>query len=1003
MTAIGGPGVFRIVGIADFREILRRFREVDDAAARTGANVGANLSRGGRDAFRDLPAGARTASEAAGAALTPLRNALLNLTAGVSLVALFRGAINEAVQLETITRKLSNTLGAQGAGTALAFTRNLSDELGLSFKVLAGSFGSFTAAASAANVPIQVQRDLFAAVSKSAQSLGLSNDELNGSLLALQQVASKGTVQMEELRGQLGERLPVAFGATARGLGITQQQLIKLVETGKLTADQFFPALTKGLNELSSGSTGPLTAAQSFAVLTNELERLRGSVGEELLPGVLAFVQALSGGLQGPIQNELNSVNNAIAFLQEQIKEQTEFGLDTTEAQRKLGELQIKAEELKTDLANVNRESEIKVEVLDLEKQRRELERQGVATDAVTQKIRELSQELFLLNGSTEEVRIGRIFTGFGNDEIRLVPQLTEELKKAKSEQDQINESLEVQRAARERLITAGRDTAAVDARINKLQEQREQIQKGVGLAQQDVNAQKKDEEIRQENLRKAKQKELDIEKARVRAAAELNAIRAQEPVRALDSQLAVGQGLLQFAQAAAGLEQARFDTVRARNQFEIDNAQQLGLTQEQIAQRQQANDEIKRQALIAQYRTLLQTQAVEGAILALSQRKATVEAQIGVIQAQQAAVRAQQAVLDAQASGDATRIGQAQAALALSQENVRLAGERLTLLTRTQPLEAAAAQAAAETAREQLRTQGASLGIEQALLRIAPAQQVNNTAFQKTQELIASLPQTLGTVGGSVEQVGQNAGTVVEAFKDASGAITALSKTASDAGSNAEQLGDRVGEAKENAEGLQSTGIDQVVNRAAGAAKTFADNMRNAATSAQQLLQYLSSAAGLSPARFTGGPVEAGRQYRINDGPGGRSLGREAFLSAAGRLSLINAPANSLWTAPTSGTVIPAAMTRQLTDAGLVGPHASVVASHHAVAMQGRRQRATASPGRAPIVRRGPDPTMARLELAVTNLAGQVKALTQKEWTVPVHVRNSAGMTQLRVLNGLV
>ena len=490
---------------------------------------------------------------------------------------------------------------------------------------------------------------------------------------------------------------------------------------------------------------------------------------------------------------------------------------------------------------------------------------------------------------------------------------------------------------------------------------------------------------------------------ARIEAERELNNIILQAPVRALDSQLAVGQGLLQFAQAAAGLEQARFDTVRARNQFEIDNAQQLGLTQEQIAQRQQSNDEIKRQALIAQYRTLLQTQAVEGAILALSQRKATVEAQIGVIQAQQAAVRAQQAVLDAQASGDATRIGQAQAALALSQENVRLAGERLTLLTRTQPLEAAAAQAAAETAREQLRTQGASLGIEQALLRIAPAQQVNNTAFQKTQELIASLPQTLGTVGGSVEQVGQNAGTVVEAFKDASGAITALSKTASDAGSNAEQLGDRVGEAKENAEGLQSTGIDQVVNRAAGAAKTFADNMRNAATSAQQLLQYLSSAAGLSPARFTGGPVEAGRQYRINDGPGGRSLGREAFLSAAGRLSLINAPANSLWTAPTSGMVIPAAMTRQLTDAGLVGPHASVVASHHAVAMQGRRQRATASPGRAPIVRRGPDPTMARLELAVTNLAGQVKALTQKEWTVPVHVRNSAGMTQLRVLNGLV
>ena len=46
---------------------------------------------------------------------------------------------------------------------------------------------------------------------------------------ALAQMASKGTVSMEELRQQLGDRLPGALGLAAKGLGITEQELIKLV------------------------------------------------------------------------------------------------------------------------------------------------------------------------------------------------------------------------------------------------------------------------------------------------------------------------------------------------------------------------------------------------------------------------------------------------------------------------------------------------------------------------------------------------------------------------------------------------------------------------------------------------------------------------------------------------------------------------------------------------------------------------------------------------------
>jgi tape measure domain-containing protein len=230
---------------------------------------------------------------------TTLVSGLAGAFGTLALGEFLRQSVQAAVELETITRKLSNSLGPQGAAGALNFTRGLADQLGLSFKTLSSTFASFTAAATAAGVPIEQQKALFAAVSKAAQSLGLSNDELSGSLLALQQVASKGTVQMEELRGQLGERLPIAFAAAAKGLGLTQQQLIKLVETGKLTSAEFFPALTKGLNELTASAGGAPTAAQNFQQFANALDELKTSVGEELLPTVVEATKVLTGFVKG--------------------------------------------------------------------------------------------------------------------------------------------------------------------------------------------------------------------------------------------------------------------------------------------------------------------------------------------------------------------------------------------------------------------------------------------------------------------------------------------------------------------------------------------------------------------------------------------------------------------------------------------------------------------------------------------------------------------------------
>ena len=68
------------------------------------------------------------------------------------------------------------------------------------------------------------------------------------------------------------------------------------------------------------------------------------------------------------------------------------------------------------------------------------------------------------------------------------------------------------------------------------------------------------------------------------------------------------------------------------------------------------------------------------------------------------------------------------------------------------------------------------------------------------------------------------------------------------------------------------------------------------------------SSGGGSAPttSNFAGGPISAGTKSWVNE------LGKEAFLSASGRLSMIN-DKNGQWTAPSDGTIIPAHLTSQL------------------------------------------------------------------------------------------
>jgi len=144
------------------------------------------------------------------------------------------------IELESMKMSLNAAVGSSIQATKeLGFLRKTSEDLGLSFKASIDGFSQFAAAAKQTSLEGKGVEDVFSGVSKASAVMGLSVDDQNGVFRALSQMMSKGKIQAEELRGQLGERLPGAFQIAARSMGMTTSELDKFMASGKLISDDF--------------------------------------------------------------------------------------------------------------------------------------------------------------------------------------------------------------------------------------------------------------------------------------------------------------------------------------------------------------------------------------------------------------------------------------------------------------------------------------------------------------------------------------------------------------------------------------------------------------------------------------------------------------------------------------------------------------------------------------------------------------------------------------------
>ena len=104
----------------------------------------------------------------------------------------------------------------------------------------------------------------FRGLSAAVVATGGDQQDLNSALRAAAQVFSKGKVSAEELRQQIGERLPGAFTIFADSMGISTKQLDKLLERGEVTLDDFV-TFTEELGTRFQATADELANSSQFA------------------------------------------------------------------------------------------------------------------------------------------------------------------------------------------------------------------------------------------------------------------------------------------------------------------------------------------------------------------------------------------------------------------------------------------------------------------------------------------------------------------------------------------------------------------------------------------------------------------------------------------------------------------------------------------------------------------------------------------------------------------
>jgi tape measure domain-containing protein len=181
--------------------------------------------------------------------------------------------------------------GSQDFGENMSFLNSLVDRLGLSLADIGQPFGRFIMAAKESGIEAETARSAFAKIAASMRNLGGSAADTTGVVRAFEQSLSKGKFMAEEIRLQLGDRLPVAMSAMKEATGMAGEELNKAFEQGLLSTDKYFLPFVEALYGMTGGLDQTVIASEGLAASQGRLSTAFARASDKL--GKAGLTQAV--------------------------------------------------------------------------------------------------------------------------------------------------------------------------------------------------------------------------------------------------------------------------------------------------------------------------------------------------------------------------------------------------------------------------------------------------------------------------------------------------------------------------------------------------------------------------------------------------------------------------------------------------------------------------------------------------------------------------------------
>lgn len=195
-----------------------------------------------------------------------------------NLASRFIDVARETTRARVALRNIS--VDAAGFKENMDFLKNSANKYGQELNGMTMEFAKFSAAASSAGISLKDQHTIYDSFTRSIAAFGLTSSDAHLAYLALSQMMGKGKVSAEELRRQLGERMPVAMEAMARAVGVPIQELDKLIKAGKIVSKDVMLPFVKEMEKML-----PEVNVDNIETSLNRLKNTFTSLTESLKVG----------------------------------------------------------------------------------------------------------------------------------------------------------------------------------------------------------------------------------------------------------------------------------------------------------------------------------------------------------------------------------------------------------------------------------------------------------------------------------------------------------------------------------------------------------------------------------------------------------------------------------------------------------------------------------------------------------------------------------------------